>query len=266
MNWRDHADQVEPAEDRLIDRYRDEFFKGRSPASDRGYETTQTPSGIGRRFYPAMYVTAIERRSAWPETQMVLDMFWESIPDRHFVVLRAIWPPDRWFDDEPPYNDLYWANLAEHIHTRTPGGFACSPGRSSISTGATRSIFNTRRLTATLRRSCWRRDRKSRTLSVDGSGCRTSNAEAAEPVRCVESAVCARTDDAVGVRESTLCVRPRRLRSPTFNERWPELNESVGADKERAAPAAVSLAVERGRWFASSRQSDALKPSRGGGS
>jgi hypothetical protein len=128
MDWQDHAGHVEPAEDRLIDRYRDEFFRDRSPGSDRGYETTQTPWGVGRRFYSAMYVTAIERRSAWPETQMVLDMFWEGFPDRHFVVLRAIWPPDRWFDDEPPYNDLYWANLAEHIHTRAPEWLGVQPG------------------------------------------------------------------------------------------------------------------------------------------
>lgn len=65
-----------------------------------------------------MHVTGIGRRSVWPETQMVLDMFWENFPDRHFVVLRTIWPPDRWFDAEPPINDVLWFNLAEHIHTR----------------------------------------------------------------------------------------------------------------------------------------------------
>jgi hypothetical protein len=128
MDWRDRADQVKPAEDRLIDRYREEFFGGRSPASNRGYETTRTPWGLGRGFHRAMYVTAIDRRSAWPETQMVLDMFWENFPDRHFVVMRAVWPPDRWFDDEPPYNDLYWTNLAEHIHTRAPTWLRVQPG------------------------------------------------------------------------------------------------------------------------------------------
>jgi hypothetical protein len=128
MDWRDHAAQVKPAEDRLIDRYRQELFRGTSPAPDRGYETTETPWGPGRQFFSAMHVTGIQRRSAWPETQMVLDMFWDNFPDRHFVVLRAIWPPDHWLDGEPPYNDVYWFNLAEHIATRGLQWLRVQPG------------------------------------------------------------------------------------------------------------------------------------------
>ena len=120
--------QVRPAEDRLIDRYREELFRGPSPAPDRGYPTTQTPWGIGREFFSAMHVTAVGRRSVWPETQMVLDMFWENFPDRHFVVLRAIWPPDYWHEAEPPHNEVFWFNLAEHIHTRGLRWLRLQPG------------------------------------------------------------------------------------------------------------------------------------------
>jgi hypothetical protein len=33
-----------------------------------------------------MCVTGIGRRSAWSETQVVLGMFWENLPERHFEV------------------------------------------------------------------------------------------------------------------------------------------------------------------------------------
>ena len=51
MDWRDHAAQVKPAEDRLIDRYREESFRGTRPAPDRGSEMTETPWGPGRQFF-----------------------------------------------------------------------------------------------------------------------------------------------------------------------------------------------------------------------
>lgn len=128
VNWRDRAAHVEPAEDRLIDRYRHQAFAGTEPAPGRGYQTTETPWGIGRTFFSGMHVTGIGRRSAWPETQMVLDMFWENFPDRRFIVLRPIWPPGHWFDAEPRYNDVFWVNLVEGIHKRGGEWLRVQPG------------------------------------------------------------------------------------------------------------------------------------------
>jgi hypothetical protein len=126
--WIDLAASRRPAEDRLIDRYRADFFEGDAPATDRGYPTIETPWGLGRKFFTGLYVTALGGRSAWPETQLVLDLFWEVVPDRRVVAMRSLWPPDRWHDMEPPYNELLGIHLVEGIHKHAQRWLAVQPG------------------------------------------------------------------------------------------------------------------------------------------
>lgn len=127
-SWIDLAAIRQSAEDRSIDRYREDFFRGDAPATDRGYATIETPWGLGRQFFTGLYVTAFGRRSAWPETQLVLDLFWDVVPDRRVVVMRCLWPPDRRRDIEPPYNELFDVNLVEGIHKHAQRWLAMQPG------------------------------------------------------------------------------------------------------------------------------------------
>jgi hypothetical protein len=89
--WKEIAAQVRPAEDRLIERYVSELFKGDVPQPGLGYPTLETPWGTGRGLpIISMYITGIRQLSAWPETRMVLDAFWENFPDRRFVLMVPI--------------------------------------------------------------------------------------------------------------------------------------------------------------------------------
>lgn len=116
VTWQDIAAQVRPAEERLIERYRSELFQGESASPDRGYMTVETPWGPARSIFPGVAVTGIGRRSAWPETQMVLDVFWQTFPDRPVVAMRPIWPYGRWHEAEPPYDEFFDMHLVEGIH------------------------------------------------------------------------------------------------------------------------------------------------------
>jgi hypothetical protein len=117
QSWHELAVSKREAEDGLIGRYRLEVFDGARPAADRGYRTVDTPWGIGRQFFPGLYVAGISRRSAWPETGVVLNLFSEARLDQRVVAIKGIWPPDRWHETEPPYNELFWMHLAEGILT-----------------------------------------------------------------------------------------------------------------------------------------------------
>lgn len=127
--WQQLASDRRPAENRLIARYRSAFFRGEKPAAGRGSRTVQTPWGIGCGFFPGMYVAEINRRSAWPETQIVLNLWLDFAPDRRVVAMWPVWPPEYWHADEPPYNDVLYANLAEAIQKRAVKRFASQPGQ-----------------------------------------------------------------------------------------------------------------------------------------
>jgi hypothetical protein len=116
-DWARLAAERGTGEDRLIARYRRELFGGDAPA-DEHKRTQDTPWGPGVPFHEGMIVTAIRRRGAWPETQMVLDLFWTNLPDRQCVLMLGIWPPGRIREPEPPYNRVFWFNLLEEMHTR----------------------------------------------------------------------------------------------------------------------------------------------------
>ena len=107
-------------EDRLIERHRDELFGDDARADAQPTAMQSTPLGPAVQVAPDVFVTEITRRSAWPETQMVLDVFWAAFPDRHFVVLHGIWPPAQVRRPTPPYNDVLRFNVAEWLHTRAP--------------------------------------------------------------------------------------------------------------------------------------------------
>lgn len=127
--WKEIAAEKRPAEDRLIDRYRSAFFKGDSPEAGRCYPTQETPWGLGREFFSGFFATSIGRRSAWPETQLILEFFWDIHPTRHFVAMRPIWPLGHSHDPEPPYNDVLSVNLVEAMHTgRENDWTAVQPG------------------------------------------------------------------------------------------------------------------------------------------
>jgi hypothetical protein len=129
LTWTEIAAQVRPAEDRLIERYVKDFFKDDVPQPGLGYPTLETPRGTGRALpIISMYVTGIRRLSAWPETMIVLDAFWENFPDRRFVLVVSIWPPSRWQDPEPPYNEMFYVNLAGWIHKRSVRWMSMQPG------------------------------------------------------------------------------------------------------------------------------------------
>lgn len=127
-SWRELAAQKRAGEDRLIERYRLELLGDDGPRTGRGYPVTQTPWGPARQFFPAMYVAGISRRSVWPETQIVLNLFLEFAPDRRVIGMRGIWPPAKWDDPEPPYNELFAVNLAESIHKYGPSWLAAQQG------------------------------------------------------------------------------------------------------------------------------------------
>jgi hypothetical protein len=127
-SWQELAQRKRPAEDRLIEQYRKEFFKGDLPSSGRGYEVSRTPWGVARRFFPAMYLASIGRRSAWPETQVVLKLFFEFAPGRRVIGMRGIWPPGRWDAPDPPHNDMFGMNLAESIQKHAGRWLAAQQG------------------------------------------------------------------------------------------------------------------------------------------
>jgi hypothetical protein len=114
--WQELASLKRAGESQLVERYRIEFFKGEAPSEGRGYPVTHTPWGVAREFFPAMYLAGISQRSAWPETQLVLNMHLEFLPERRVTGMLGIWPPDRWDELEPPYNEMFAVNLAEAIH------------------------------------------------------------------------------------------------------------------------------------------------------
>jgi hypothetical protein len=129
LTWKEIATQVRPAEDLLIDRYVQALFKGDVPQPELGYPTLETPWGTGRVLpMISMCVTGIRRLSAWPETMMVLDAFWENFPDRRFVLMVSIWPRSRWQDPEPPYNEMFDVNLVEWIYKRSTRWMAMQAG------------------------------------------------------------------------------------------------------------------------------------------
>jgi hypothetical protein len=126
--WQELAEQKRAAEDQVIARHRWGLFKGEMPAADRGYPTRETPWGLGRQFFSGLYVTRLSRRSAWPETQMVWDLFWENFPDRHFIAFDPLWPPSCWDDPEPPYEEFADVHLVEGIHEHGRRWLAVQPG------------------------------------------------------------------------------------------------------------------------------------------
>jgi hypothetical protein len=127
-DWRELAAEKRAGENRLIERHRHDLFGDETPPAGRDIHTQQTPWGAGVQVAPEMFVTAIRRRSAWPETHMVLDLFWAAFPDRHWVVMLAVWPPAQIRDLEPRYNDVLWFNLMEWLHTRGPRRIRDQPG------------------------------------------------------------------------------------------------------------------------------------------
>ena len=93
--------------------------------------------GIGRALpIISMYVTGIRRVSAWPETMMVLDAFWENFPDRRFVVMVSIWPPSRWQDQEPVQRDVRRQSRGVDPQAKRPLDEHAAWTTSSISSGA----------------------------------------------------------------------------------------------------------------------------------
>jgi hypothetical protein len=127
--WQDLAAQKRSSEDRLIERYRAALFDhGSSASTADDARTITTPWGIGHRFHRGLYATEFSRRSAWPETQIVIDLVWQAYPERRFIVMRGIWPPERVHDPEPRYNDLFYINLWESIMTRASNWLAVQPG------------------------------------------------------------------------------------------------------------------------------------------
>lgn len=127
-SWQEVAAQKGSAEDRLIDRYRLELFDGERPADSRGYPTIETPWGCGRQIFPGLYVAGIGRRSVWPETQMVLQLFLTSHPDKQVIGWWGIWPPGHRNDSDPPYNEMFSVNLAESVHKHASRWLALQPG------------------------------------------------------------------------------------------------------------------------------------------
>lgn len=128
LTWQEIAEQVRPAEDELIERYRYGLFQGDAPRAELGYPTMETPWGTGRNLdIVGMGVTGIRRLSAWPETMMVVDAFWPNFPDRRFVMMVTIWGMD-WHEAEPRYNDVFWWNLAEWIVKRAMSRMRQQPG------------------------------------------------------------------------------------------------------------------------------------------
>jgi hypothetical protein len=126
--WQELAARKRPAEDRLIERHRQGFFRGEAPAAGRGYPTIQTPWGVAREFFPAMHAADIQRRSAWPETQIVLNLFLEFAPERRVIAMWPIWLRESVQEGEPPYNDVLAINIGEAIQKRAPSRLALQPG------------------------------------------------------------------------------------------------------------------------------------------
>lgn len=116
--WEQGAARRRPAEDRVIARYRQAFFGGDAPAPDRGYPTVSTDRGLACEFFPAMAAARIARRSAWPETQIVIDIVLDFTPQRHGVVMWPMWSRERWDDQEPRYNDVLGINIGEAVQKR----------------------------------------------------------------------------------------------------------------------------------------------------
>jgi hypothetical protein len=83
---------------------------------------------VGHRFENGLYITSFGRRSAWPETQIVLNIFWKVHPDRRFVVMKGLWPPARIDRPEPPENELFYMNLWESMLTRAGRWLRVQPG------------------------------------------------------------------------------------------------------------------------------------------
>jgi hypothetical protein len=126
--WRELAAEKRAGEDRLIARYRHQLF---GDGASRAVEKTrmhQTPWGPGAQVASDLFVTAIGRRSAWPETQMVLDVFWSTFPDRPWVMMLGVWPPAEIRDSEPRYNDVLWFNLREWLHSASMPRLHEQPG------------------------------------------------------------------------------------------------------------------------------------------
>lgn len=115
--WVILAAERRAAEDGLIARYRADFFgDGVLVAVDRTGGAGSGGPGVG--FAPGMRLMAIDRRSAWPETQMVLDLRWDVFPGRRVVMMTPIWPPALIREPDPPYNGVLWANVMEWLHGR----------------------------------------------------------------------------------------------------------------------------------------------------
>lgn len=128
--WQDLASERQAGEDSLIERFRATLFdRDESDTSDDPDRTVATPWGaVGHRFHRGLYITDFRRRSAWPETQLVLDVFWEAHPERRFIVMKGIWPPERIQEPEPPENELFDLNLWESIVTRARRWLRVQPG------------------------------------------------------------------------------------------------------------------------------------------
>ena len=128
-SWQGIAAQKRPAEDRLIERYRARLIDHNNPRYVDDPESTVTTAwGVGHRFESGFYVTGFSRRSAWPETQMVLDVFWDIHPDRRFVVMRSLWPPGQIHEPEPPESGYFYLNLWESIVARATRWLRVQPG------------------------------------------------------------------------------------------------------------------------------------------
>jgi hypothetical protein len=126
--WQELAAHKRSAEDRLIERHRTAFLISEGPGPGSNDGTKQTPWGASYRFFPGMYVAAIARRSAWPETQIVFHVFLDFIPDRPAIVMWPIWFPESWHAEEPPYNDVLGVNIAEALQKRFRNNLAAQPG------------------------------------------------------------------------------------------------------------------------------------------
>lgn len=126
--WQQIAAAKRAAEDRLIARFRSDLFRGEAAAEGRGYPTLETPWGLGRQFFSGLYAISVARRSAWPETQAVFDVYSEAYPARRLVVGQMLWGPGRWYDEEPQYDGFFDVHIAERIHKRGPRHLKEQPG------------------------------------------------------------------------------------------------------------------------------------------
>jgi hypothetical protein len=127
-DWRELAAEKRAGEDRLIARYRHQLFGDGASCTAEKTRLQQTPWGPGAQVASDLFVTATGRRSAWPETQMVLDVFWHTFPDRPWVMMLGVWPPAEIRDVEPRYNDVLWFNLREWLHSASVRRLREQPG------------------------------------------------------------------------------------------------------------------------------------------